>query len=771
MSREDLRLKYEEKRKRLGLEAKWGDEETREVRLVQEHAVYAGMVEAMDLAVGRVLDKLDELGLAENTLVIFTSDNGGLSTSEGWPTSNLPLRAGKGWMYEGGIREPLIMRWPATIKPGTVIATPVSSPDFFPTFLDVAGIKPQAGQTLDGVSLLPLFKGGAQPDRALFWHYPHYGNQGGAPSAAIRRGDWKLIRIFHGGGNGAHRHLLFNLSDDPGEKNNLAAQRPELVRDLDALIDTFLADKYEPVDGNDERYTHIGSSSHGGLVVYDEDTFAYSHHENDPCSGREVNSFDLVRLHKFGRLDDRASENTNMDKLPSYTAMLAFATQDVNVKKDRLAELSEDFAGVDDEVEVDEDAWIDKLKVSDKTGLPLPTAENIETILMNGPWRDVLAYDAFGNSEVIRDRLPWRERERPTKEYEPWLGEDDDRRDHWFDKTFNIRSALPIKKAFTEVTRRNKFHPIKTYLESNTWDGVPRAERLFIRYLGAADTPYVKQTTRKMLLAAVTRLYNPGCKFDYMLVLVGPQGAGKSSLLAKLGRDWFSDSLRTFENKEAGEHLQNGWIFEIGELSALKKTEVEEVKAFLSKTEDRYRVAYDRQVSEFPRKCVFFGTTNTRDFLRDASGNRRFWPMVIDPTKAEADHWKHLTDSEVSQIWAEVLGWFRKGETLELDINARQEAERQQAEHLENDPREGMIQEWLNKELTDNMGDPNGVYLQEVCASQIWSACLGNRTGQLKAWESKEIMDIMRRQPEWEEQKVRVRMEGYGRQTVFHRRK
>jgi len=217
MAREDLQRKYEEKRQRLGLEAKWGREEPRDVRLVQEHAVYAGMVEAMDQAVGRVLAKLDELGLRENTLVIFTSDNGGLSTSEGWPTSNLPLRAGKGWTYEGGIREPLLVRWPAAVKAGSVVNTPVSSPDFFPTLLEVAGAKPQPGQTLDGVSLVPVFQGGTLPERALFWHYPHYGNQGGAPSAAIRRGDWKLIEWYED-----PRIELFNLAEDIGEQTDLA---------------------------------------------------------------------------------------------------------------------------------------------------------------------------------------------------------------------------------------------------------------------------------------------------------------------------------------------------------------------------------------------------------------------------------------------------------------------------------------------------------------------------------------------------------------------
>jgi arylsulfatase A-like enzyme len=234
MAREDLRLKYEEKRRRLGLQEKWGREHERDVRLVQEHAVYAGMVEAMDQAVGTVLDKLDALGLAENTLVVFTSDNGGLSTSEGWPTSNLPLRGGKGWIYEGGIREPWIVRWPTVVQPGRLVATPVSSPDLFATLLEVGGGKVEPGQALDGASLLPVLRGGDLPERALFWHYPHYGNQGGAPCAAIRRGDWKLIEWFED-----DRVELFNLSEDLGEQHDLAAAEPERVARLRAELQAW----------------------------------------------------------------------------------------------------------------------------------------------------------------------------------------------------------------------------------------------------------------------------------------------------------------------------------------------------------------------------------------------------------------------------------------------------------------------------------------------------------------------------------------------------
>ena len=227
MAREDLRAKYEAKRERLGLAAKWGREHERDVRIVQEHAVYAGMVEAMDLAVGKVLAKLDELNLADNTLVLFTSDNGGLSTSEGWPTSNLPLRGGKGWLYEGGIREPFLARWPGVVKPGMVIAEPISSPDIFPTFLAAVNAKPADGQRLDGVSLLPVLAGEKLPERALCWHYPHYGNQGGAPGAAIRRGDWKLIEWFED-----QRLELFNLKNDLSETTDLASREPERVARL-----------------------------------------------------------------------------------------------------------------------------------------------------------------------------------------------------------------------------------------------------------------------------------------------------------------------------------------------------------------------------------------------------------------------------------------------------------------------------------------------------------------------------------------------------------
>lgn len=531
-------------------------------------------------------------------------------------------------------------------------------------------------------------------------------------------------------------------------------------------IAEFLSEVYE--EGSmTNRYNYLPGNSGNGLEVYPEQDLAFSHQDSDPVAdGRTYNLFDLVRVHKFGHLDESVHENTPHNKRPSQLAAEIWASKLPAVKRLSMAELHEDFEDFSDEPEGgdDNDNWEDGLELHHKTLRPLPTAGNVELILSNGTWRGVLGYDAFANTEVILSELPWRGRERDSRKYEPWLGADDKRLLHWFERIHGIAKDRSIKNAFAEVVHSNKFHPIKQYIEAAAWDGAGRAERLFIDYLGADDTHYVRQVTRKMLLAAVTRLYRPGAKFDQVAVLVGPQGAGKSSLLAKLGREWFSDSLRTFDNKEAGEHLQNGWIFEIGELSAMNKSDFEDVKAFLSKTEDRYRVAYDRQVSEFPRKCIFFGTTNNRNFLKDPTGNRRFWPMEVNPASAALDQWEHLSAEVVNQIWAEVLSWYRSGESLLLDKEAAETAKKQQAAHMESDEREGIVQEWLNDDDADTFEQRS-----ECCAAQIWVEALGRRKGDMKLWDSKDICTIMRSMPGWDERPTKSRIPGYGLQRVFER--
>ncbi|MDU0200148.1 virulence-associated E family protein [Paenibacillus sp. MAH-36] len=552
--------------------------------------------------------------------------------------------------------------------------------------------------------------------------------------------------------------------EDPREKEGLIGEFCRQYSITQAIAE-FLPEVYEETAYSD-RFTYIGASSSAGLIVYDDDTFAYSQHESDPANGRGLNAFDLVRIHLFGEQDQDAKAFTNHTKLPSFQAMQEYASKIPGIKSSMLSSrlsAAEDFK--DDEAEIDDDAWLSELDTDPKNPMIIkPTAGNVELILSHGAFKGVLAYDEFANVEVIRGDLPWRKRLKTIDSCEPWLSADDDRRDHWVNKVFNIDKANMIKKAFTEVTRSNAFNPVKDFVESAIWDGLERAETIFIRYLGADDTHYVRQATRKILLAAVTRVYKPGTKFDQMLVLVGPQGAGKSSLLARLGGKWFSDGVRNFDSKEAGEHLQRGWIFEIGELSAMKKSEVEEVKAFISKTEDRYRQAYDRQVSEFPRKGVFFGTTNTADFLQDKTGNRRFWPIDVNPEAAEAQHWEEFDEHEVSQVWAEVLEWYKSGEGLMLDAKAKEEAEANQEEHMEEDPREGVLHAWLN-----SIDEDTGKLRDVVCAVQVWQKCFGNYGNAIKPWEAKDVSALLQRAPGWKKQKARRVLPEYGKQTVFKR--
>jgi len=238
MARPDLEEKYYRKRDSLGLADEfepWGTKPGEKTRMVQSHAVYAGMVEAMDQAVGKVLDQLDRLGLRENTVVIFMSDNGGLSTSEGHPTSNLPLRGGKGWAYEGGIREPLIVSWPHLVPDNGICNVPVISTDFYPTILEMAGLPLKPAQHLDGSSFFPLLKGAKTHETLLAWHYPHHTNQGETPYSAYRKGNWKLIYRYE-----TETYELFNIKEDIGEENNLIEKMPEKAEELKSLMREWL---------------------------------------------------------------------------------------------------------------------------------------------------------------------------------------------------------------------------------------------------------------------------------------------------------------------------------------------------------------------------------------------------------------------------------------------------------------------------------------------------------------------------------------------------
>lgn len=272
------------------------------------------------------------------------------------------------------------------------------------------------------------------------------------------------------------------------------------------------------------------------------------------------------------------------------------------------------------------------LKLHPQTGKPLKTLENVRTVLDETPaLRGRIELDTFHNQIVTRARLPWQYD--PDKTYKfphEWTDYDRAQLTLMVEIILGFNAPNLLDTAFTACAAQNEYHPIKNYLDGLEWDEEPRLDTLFIDYLGVKDTPYTRAVTRKAFVAAVRRIRHPGVKFDNMLILTGPQGGYKSTILRMMGGKWFSDSLRTFEGKDAMEAMRGVWILEISELEAMRRSEVTAVKAFLSKTADRYRAAYGRYVNEYLRQCVMFGTTNSNAFLSDITGGRRFWPLRTD---------------------------------------------------------------------------------------------------------------------------------------------
>jgi predicted P-loop ATPase len=557
-------------------------------------------------------------------------------------------------------------------------------------------------------------------------------------------------------------------------------------------IDAFLPDVYEPCAIAD-RYTYKEGSTAAGVVVYD-DKYAYSHHGTDPTSGKLCNAFDLVRLHKFGLKDEDARDDTPGNKLPSYVEMQAFAAKDVAVRKqlgsERLQDAKQDFDSMISDFENDpevaeNDDWLGQLDV-DRKGNLKSTINNVSLILENDPLlKGKFAHDEFRRKKIVLKNLPWRIVNDDSRELRD---EDEQNLVKYIEKIYDIKSRADIKDALDIHIAANGFHPIRIYLNKLKWDGEPRVDTLFVDYLGAIDSDYMQAVTRKTLVAAVSRVFHPGIKFDYVLTIVGPQGLGKSSLIGKLGKNWFSDSFNfnMLHTKEAYEQIQGAWLIEIGELAGMKKADVEAAKQFISKREDSFRVAYGRNVTTFKRQCIFFGSTNNRDFLRDPTGNRRFWPVDTTLSKPTRDVFKDLTDDEIDQIWAEAMCHYHQGETLYLSKELEEQASLRQRDHSEQDSRIGIILKYLDMLIPENWsemgvyerraylsGDElqvDGIYRRNrICAAEIWCEALGGTPKEMDRNKTKEIHDLMRNMDGWKEHAGKLRFHDYGIQRGYIR--
>lgn len=533
--------------------------------------------------------------------------------------------------------------------------------------------------------------------------------------------------------------------------------------------------KYEQAGPN--RYTYTEGSTAAGAVVYD-DKFLYSNHNTDPTSQQLCNAWDLVRIHRFSDLDEDVDPSTPVSSRPSYKAMAQLATEDPKVRaqivEDRTAEAREDFAAP-----VDDKDWHAELKITEKGGIA-QTIGNVVIILEHDPsLAGRLAYNEMSQNIVLVQSTPWRE----IKGESQWTDTDDASLRYYLEDVYGLGGKDKIFDAVNVVAQEHTFHPVRDYLDSCDWDGVPRVEDMLIRMFGAEDTPYTRAVTRKTLAGAVARIYQPGIKFDYMLVLRGDQGAGKTTLTRKLGGEWYSDSFSTVQGKDAYEQILGVWIMEVGELAGMKKAEAESIKLYISKQVDRFRPAYGRRTREFPRQCIFIGTTNETQFLRDATGNRRFWVVDL-PGKAPASLWDEWDEDYVKQIWGEAVQIWRAGEKLYLPHDLEEEARRIQEIYEEEDPRRGVIESYLDRLLPENWEDLDiysrrewlqseavgTVERETVTAYEIAVEALGYSAERMERRVTYEIRSIMLQLKEWRHQgSNRITTKLYGRQKFYRR--
>ena len=565
---------------------------------------------------------------------------------------------------------------------------------------------------------------------------------------------------------------------DPLEKPGLVGAFCRAYFPIDDAIVEFVP-AYTP--GSPGRYTYTEGSTADGVATYD-DRFCYSHHATDPASMQLCNAWDLVRLHQFALLDEDCDPGTPVNSRPSYKAMTDLAAADDRVKvqlvSDRMAEASEDFAE-DIDVPGNEDDWKRKLRFTEKGGIA-SCIENVVVILNGDPALvGCVGYNEMTHNIVALRSLPWRS---VTGESQ-WSDADDADLRYYLERVYGLSGKDKIFDGLNVVAMSRKFHPVRDFLGSCGWDGQPRLETLLVDYLGAEDTPYTRAVTRKAMVAAVARIYRPGCKFDYMLTLRGRQGLGKSAFIAKLGGEWFSDSFTTMQGKDAYEQVQGVWLMEVGELAGMRKAEAETIKLYISKQVDRFRPAYGRRLQEFPRQCIFIGTTNETQFLRDTTGNRRFW--VVDTPNAPAlDMWTALTPEMVRLIWAEAVAYYRKGEALFLPPELEAAAREVQETYEEENPKVGMVAAYLDRLLPPDWeerdlysrrtwlegSDPGSVPRDRVCTMEVWAEALGQSPDRVDRYAIKEVRDIMSQLPQWRHQgNAKMSTQLYGRQRYYQK--
>jgi len=537
-------------------------------------------------------------------------------------------------------------------------------------------------------------------------------------------------------------------------------------------IEKFLSDVYIPTD-DPRRYTYAHGSSSGGAWIVDESyNIMTSFHATDPCD--TVNSFDMVRIHLFGALDDGSDvkDGTPINRYPSFKRMTDIAYSDEKVRRVKAVNEEEknkllpaifgvgkpesDEASSNAPLDAYEADWRTNLEL-DGRGVPTPTIDNASWFL-SGDYgvKDRIWWNSFEERLMVTLPVPWS----IEKSGERQWSNDDDKGLRWYAER-RLCKNLPSRNlddALSLIAKKNAKDPVLDYLNSLTWDGVPRLDRLFVDLFGAEDSLYTREVTRKFFTAAVARQFEPGTKFDCMLIIGGEQGIGKSTVARYLaGTNWYTDSLEKFEGKDAADLLRGKVIVEIGELNAMSRQEITSVKQFLSKEYDEYRGAYEKRVENHMRRCVFYGTTNDTEYLKDITGNRRFWPIDCGKKSYSKKDLMRVKESR-DQIWAEAVARYRCGETLFLEGESAEVAKVAQKAHARTTGKEGILEEFLNKEIpkdwwrmedfqrrafmNGNFTCEETVLRTKACPIEIWMYCFGGTAA--TSFGEKERQDVIR---------------------------
>lgn len=615
--------------------------------------------------------------------------------------------------------------------------------------------------------------GSAQPERYMFrpstqspgW-YQHWVIDG--PPISVDA----LVAAFDPDDYPASIPKAHHIKRNPFELAGAAGAFNRVYADLDDVIRVYEL-PYSKV--SDTRYQFAEASSQAGMgPIAGAEGLFFSHHITDPAGGQTVSAFDLVRLHRFSVLDNNTPDTTPINRLPSHEAMLELATQDPRI----TAEL----VGMDFDQDLDPDMqtdWRLQLRMSPRTGRLVDDVANWDLIRRYEDAFRGLYFNEMTLAIEITEDLPWR----PFTQGEVFTANDRAALAYHIEREYRFRPNRQLVEDLVTMSAMSRWvNPIKSYLLGLQWDGAARVETCLP---GVRAIPYSRMVARKVLVAAVARMLDPGCKWDHTLVLYGLEGLGKSYWVEKLARGW-SSNLGRIGDKDTLLTMQRSWIMVSDEGHSLRRAESETQKEFLTRTTDVFRMPYEKETVAHKRHCVIWGSTNDEVFLRRQEGNRRFLIVHCE----DAVDFDVLTDEYIDQLWAEAVAMYKAGEQLYLTRKETDLAVIHRERYVEEDALAGLIQEYLDMPIPDDwdfmspdsrvvwrMNYADGLVaagtnkMTRVCSTQIWVEAMGRRVGDAHRSDLLEVNASLKRIPGWAALPSRHRINHYGPQLVFQRDK